>query len=53
MIPFQPPSAAIFALCAARSFAYLNDMSALVMLLRLEHGIHIRGQRFHYLCSDL
>ncbi|HFC8518409.1 TPA: lipoprotein signal peptidase [Neisseria weaveri] len=32
----------ISALCAARSFAYLYDMSALAVLLRLELHLHLR-----------
>ncbi|OSI35390.1 lipoprotein signal peptidase [Neisseria dumasiana] len=32
----------ISALCAARSFAYLYDMSALAVLLRLELHPHLR-----------
>ncbi|OSI10308.1 lipoprotein signal peptidase [Neisseria zoodegmatis] len=32
----------ISALCAARSFAYLYDMSALAALLRLELHPHLR-----------
>ncbi|WP_231990537.1 lipoprotein signal peptidase [Neisseria zoodegmatis] len=32
----------ISALCAARSFAYLYDMSALTVLLRLELHLHLR-----------
>ncbi|WP_231718115.1 hypothetical protein [Neisseria sp. 74A18] len=38
----------ISALCAARSFAYLYDMSALAVLLRLELHPHLRVlQRSH------
>ncbi|MDO5069807.1 MAG: lipoprotein signal peptidase [Neisseria zoodegmatis] len=33
----------IYALCAARSFAYLSDMSALAALLRLELHPHLGG----------
>ncbi|WP_244958719.1 lipoprotein signal peptidase [Neisseria shayeganii] len=32
----------ISALCAARSLAYLNDMSAFAVLLRLELHPHLR-----------
>ncbi|OSI16834.1 lipoprotein signal peptidase [Neisseria dumasiana] len=42
----------ISALCAARSFAYLYDMSALAVLLRLELHPHLRVlQRSHPIFS--
>ncbi|WP_095197830.1 lipoprotein signal peptidase [Neisseria zoodegmatis] len=41
--PLQSPHLrCICALCAARSFAYLCDMSALAALLRLELHPHLR-----------
>ncbi|WP_082402988.1 lipoprotein signal peptidase [Neisseria sp. 74A18] len=41
--PLQNPHLRrISALCAARSFAYLYDMSALAVLLRLELHPHLR-----------
>ncbi|WP_231718122.1 signal peptidase [Neisseria sp. 74A18] len=41
----------ISALCAARSFAYLYDMSALAALLRLELHPHLRVlQRSQTIC---
>nr|WP_081475321.1 lipoprotein signal peptidase [Neisseria weaveri] len=41
--PLQNPHLRrISALCAARSFAYLYDMSALAVLLRLELHLHLR-----------
>ncbi|WP_425319963.1 lipoprotein signal peptidase [Neisseria dumasiana] len=41
--PLQTPHLRrISALCAARSFAYLYDMSALAVLLRLELHPHLR-----------
>nr|WP_249025222.1 lipoprotein signal peptidase [Neisseria zoodegmatis] len=41
--PLQNPHLRrISALCAARSFAYLYDMSALAALLRLELHPHLR-----------
>ncbi|WP_231718109.1 signal peptidase [Neisseria sp. 74A18] len=43
MRPLQNPHLRrISALCAARSFAYLFDMSALAALLRLELHPHLR-----------
>ncbi|OSI23147.1 hypothetical protein [Neisseria dumasiana] len=39
---FAPHLRHISALCAARSFAYLYDMSALAVLLRLELHPHLR-----------
>lgn len=46
--PLHPPHLRrISALCAARSLAYLSDMSALSALLRLELHPHLGGQRSH------
>ncbi|WP_231718134.1 signal peptidase [Neisseria sp. 74A18] len=43
--PLQSPHLrCISALCAARSFAYLYDMSAFAVLLRLELHPHLGGK---------
>ncbi|WP_082402992.1 lipoprotein signal peptidase [Neisseria sp. 74A18] len=56
--PLQNPHLRrISALCAARSFAYLYDMSALAVLLRLELHPHLgvlqRSQRMYLLLNCL